>query len=139
MELLAKAVRRKKRPNFKPEFKKQLAQRSLEPGVSVSLLAQENDINVNMLFKWRRQLREGLLDDVAYQHTMLPVAVIEEKSADVEAAARRSTEMPETAAAHESTTGGPGMIEIQTAGAVIRFDGAANLNTIRAVLGMLRP
>jgi transposase-like protein len=59
-------VRKKRRPNYSPEFRKQLAQRAAEPGVSVSRPAQENGINANMLYKWRRQLREGRLDGSGY-------------------------------------------------------------------------
>ena len=78
MELLDTPVRRKRRPNYSPEFRKQLAQRASEPGVSVSLLAQENGINVNMLFKWRRELRDGRLDGVMHRQPMLPVTIVDD-------------------------------------------------------------
>ena len=139
MELLTTLARRKKRPNFAPEFKKQLAQRSLEPGVSVSLLAQENDINVNMLFKWRRQLREGLLDGVARRHAMLPVTIIDDQPDDLSLAAASSTTVPVGVADAGNSAARSGVIEIQIADAVVRFDGKADLTTVRAVLGMLRP
>ena len=71
-------MRGQKPLNYSLEFKKQLAQRASESGVSVSLLAQENNINVNMLFKWRRHLREGWFDGVARRQTMLPVRSVEE-------------------------------------------------------------
>jgi transposase len=48
-----------KRPNFPTEFKRQLVEQSLEPGASVALIARGNDINANLLFKWRRQYLEG--------------------------------------------------------------------------------
>ena len=48
-----------KRPNFPTEFKRQLVEQSLEPGASVALIARSNDINANLLFKWRRQYLEG--------------------------------------------------------------------------------
>lgn len=69
--LLNTPIRRKRRTNYAPKFRKQLAQRASEPRVSVSLLAQENDINVNMLFKWRRELREGRLYGVMHPQAML--------------------------------------------------------------------
>lgn len=135
LELLSKAVRRKKRPNFKLEFKIQLARRSLEPGVSVSMLAQENDINVNMLFKWRRQLREGLLDGVAHRQTMLPVSIVDENPASLPTIT--PSDMPSTVT-EKADTASCGVIEIQIAGAVVRVNGAADLATVRAVLSMLR-
>jgi transposase len=45
-----------KRPNFPSAFKRRLVEESLEPGgASVALIARRNDINANLLFKWRRQ------------------------------------------------------------------------------------
>lgn len=138
MELLIKPVRRKRRPNYSPEFRKQLAQRAAEPGVSVSRLAQENDINVNMLFKWRRQLREGRLDGVIHRQAMLPVTIVDDNAGHLPSA--HPTDIPDVVVTPQRTaTNEPGVIEIQMAGAVVRFDGKADLTAIRAVLGMLRP
>jgi transposase len=47
------------RPNFPTEFKRHLVQQSFEPGASVALIARENDINANLLFKWRRHYLDG--------------------------------------------------------------------------------
>lgn len=55
---------RKGRSNHPLEFKRTLAQRACEPGVSVSKLAQEHGINANQLFKWRRHYRAGLFDTI---------------------------------------------------------------------------
>ena len=137
MELLDTPVRRKRRPNYSPEFRKKLAQRASEPGVSVSRLAQENDINVNMLFKWRRELREGRLDGVIHRQTMLPVTIVDDNPDHLSPA--NPTDIPDAFAAQMATTTQPGWIEIQIAGAVVRFDGKADLTMVRAVLGMLRP
>jgi len=139
LELLSTPVRRKKRPNFSPEFKKQLAQRSSEPGVSVSLLAQENDINVNMLFKWRRLLREGLLDGVAHRHAMLPVTIIDDQSTGLALAAASPTDVADAVAGSQVATDRSGVIELQIANVVVRFDGKADPAMLRAVIAMLRP
>jgi transposase len=48
-----------KRPNFPTEFKRRLVEQSLEPGASVALIARSNDINANLLFKWRRRYLAG--------------------------------------------------------------------------------
>ena len=50
---------RKGRPNYPIEFKRQLAALACAPDVSVSKLAAKHSINVNMVFKWRRQYRAG--------------------------------------------------------------------------------
>lgn len=137
MELLDTPVRRKRRPNYSPEFRRQLAQSASEPGVSVSRLAQENDINVNMLFKWRRELREGRLDGVMHRQAMLPVTIVDENPDHLPSA--HPTELPEAVVAQEPASTRPGVIEIQIAGVMMRFDGKADLTMVRAVLGMLRP
>ena len=48
-----------KRPNFPNELKRRLVEQSLEPGASLSLIARDNDINANLLFKWRKRYFEG--------------------------------------------------------------------------------
>lgn len=136
MELLDTPVRRKRRPNYSLEFKKQLAQRASEPGVSVSLLAQENDINVNMLFKWRRELREGLMDGVRQRQAMLPVTVIDEIPTGLPSP--NSTARADVSAIAERSGARSSVIEIEIAGTLMRFDGKADLSMIRAVLGILR-
>jgi transposase len=50
---------RTKRPNFPLEFKRHLVEQSFEPGASVALIARRNDVNANLLFKWRRAYLEG--------------------------------------------------------------------------------
>jgi len=48
-----------KRPNFPTEFKRRLVEQSFEAGASVALIARSNDINANLLFKWRQQYLAG--------------------------------------------------------------------------------
>jgi transposase len=113
---------RKGRPNYPAEFKLQLAQRACEPGVSVSRLAREHGINANMLFKWRRHYRAGLLGATsAEQPVLLPVTI---------------TDAPAPIVA--STTPA-GRIEIAIADVVVRIEGAVDAATVRAVLQGLRP
>jgi len=62
------------RPNYSPEFKHRLAVAACKSGVSVTKLVQDHGINANMLFKWRRDLRAGLLTGPATSETrLLPV------------------------------------------------------------------
>jgi transposase-like protein len=90
-----------------------------------------------MLFKWRRQLREGRLDGVMHRQAMLPVTIIDAQPVNL--ASVHPIDRPNTVTAQEVLTDRSGVIEIQMAGAVVRFDGKADLTAIRAVLGMLRP
>lgn len=48
-----------RRPNFPAEFKRRLVEQTFDPGASVALIARRNDINANLLFRWRRQYHEG--------------------------------------------------------------------------------
>lgn len=62
MDKSLKASRKgaKRRPNYPAEFKRKLVEESLVPEASVALIARRNDINANLLFKWRRQHLMGI-------------------------------------------------------------------------------
>lgn len=76
-----------KRPNFPTAFKRELVEQTFAPGASVALIARRNDINANLLFKWRRQYRQGAYGAPAFagqaaqvsdvpMPQLLPVSVI---------------------------------------------------------------
>lgn len=76
-----------RRPNFPTEFKRRLVEQTFEPGASVALIARRNDVNANLLFKWRRQYRKGAYGALTYPERgaatldapapqLLPVSVI---------------------------------------------------------------
>ncbi|WP_429448337.1 IS66-like element accessory protein TnpA [Paraburkholderia sp. 40] len=77
-----------RRPNFPREFKRQLVEQTFEPGASVSLAARRNDINTNLLFRWRRQYLQGVFGAPHPAHVQqqsevdvapfLPVSVVAE-------------------------------------------------------------
>lgn len=108
MDTTGQSGSRKGRPNYPIDFKLGLAQQACEPG-----------INANMLFKWRRHYRAGLLG-AAPSPALMPVTI-----ADAPAAS--------TAGATPA-----GRIEIAIAGAVVRIEGAADAATVRAVLQGVR-
>lgn len=117
---------RKGRPNHPLEFKRTLAQRACEPGVSVSKLAQEHGINANQLFKWRRHYRAGLFD--TGQAPLLPITVID---APKEAAAAQPSPLPGTPATQRG-------IEIAFADCTVRVGEHVDLAMLRAVVALLR-
>ncbi|PLP96193.1 IS66 family insertion sequence hypothetical protein [Cupriavidus pauculus] len=62
METVAKRGGRTRGSRNHPiELKQRLAEAACVPGVSVSKLALEHGLNVNMVFRWRRMLRAGHL------------------------------------------------------------------------------
>jgi transposase len=66
-----------RRPNFPPDFKRKVVEASYRPGVSVSLIAREHDVNANMVFRWRQQYQDGAFGPVSQTVNLLPVEVIE--------------------------------------------------------------
>ena len=115
------AGNRKGRPNYPADFKRRLAIEACAPGISVSKLAQQNGINANMLFKWRRELRTGLFEPVA--PTLLPVLI---KPA--------TTPLPSPRAADAGS-----MIEIIIGDAIVRLHAGIDAALLQLVLQSLRP
>lgn len=122
---------RKGRPNYTLEYKRQVAMAACEPNISVAKLALAHGLNPNMVFKWRRQYRAGLLSKTEGEKAVLvPVGV----SADpVAYGAAKSPEAPpaETAAASS--------IEIELNGACVRVTGMVDPVQLRLVLRCLMP
>lgn len=78
------------------------------PGASVSLVARRHDLNTNMLFTWRRQLRER-------QRGTGDISFVPAVIAPQEPAGDRPAEMPrepQTEPASNSAPRPPGRIEI---------------------------
>jgi len=114
------AGNRKGRPNYPADFKRRLAIEACAPGISVSKLAQQNGINANMLFKWRRELRAGLFEPVA--PALLPVHI-----------------QPTTTRSPSLHTAEPsGMIEILIGDAVVRLHAGIDAALLQLVLQSVR-
>src|SRR5690606_16407231 len=56
---------RKGRPNYPRAYEREVAMAACKPDVSVAKVALAHGMNANMVFKWRRELRAGLLDSSA--------------------------------------------------------------------------
>ena len=108
---------RKRNPNYPLAFKHQLAQRACDENVSVAQLALEHGLNTNIVFKWRRDLRAGRLDDTT---ALLPVSVMTNEARE----------------ASQSSVNG--MIEIRIGTAVVRIEGAPDAGTLGVILRSLR-
>jgi transposase len=121
--LVGEAEQRKRRrsANYPLEFKRQLAKQACDESVSVAQLALQHGLNTNMLFRWRRQLRAGVLDTSTQ---FLPVALATEPK-----------EPPSVGAAGA----GAGSIEIQLGQATVCIHGAPDPATLALVLQELRP
>jgi len=108
-------------------FKRELVERSLQPGASVAAIAQDNAINANLLFNWRRlHLRRGgsTIATTSPAPTLLPVTVQEPV-----ATACKSAAAPSRAPS--------GVIEIDIGSARVRVRGVVDEATVRWVLQAL--
>ena len=124
---------RRRRREHSATLKRELIERSLQPGASVSGIALDSGINANLLFKWRRQhLRSQAPGTVAGTATpiLLPVTIESPlpQSAAVAAA-------PPPASAPRALAG---VIEIETGGARVRLRGSVDEANLRTVLTTLR-
>jgi transposase len=138
---------RYKRPNFPMDFKRQLAELSYEPGASVALIARQNDVNANLLFKWRHQYLEGAFGLPTKPNAMsttapaaapalLPVSIVDESPTALPASASAST--PDTAA---KSTPHPdledGLCEVDFEYARLRIRGHVSPSTLRLLISEL--
>ena len=53
--------------------KRRIAELTFEPGASVALVARAHGVNANQVFKWRRALKRGELNEAAGSTALLPV------------------------------------------------------------------
>ena len=109
---------RGKRRHRSKEERRRIVEESLVPGASVAVIARSHDVNANQVFHWRKLYREGRLDVEA--PPLLPVRV---------------TEVFETP--HTPTAPKAGTIHIELGRARVHIEGAADPETVRAILEQL--
>ena len=117
------------RRRYAVEFKRELVERCLQPGASVSGIALENGINANVLFRWRReQLRAGssVQQDRGEQAVLLPVRLADTVTPTGQEATPPRPRLPE------------GIIEIDIGAARVRLRGSVDEANLRCVLHTLR-
>ncbi len=113
-------VERPARRHRSKQERRQIAEESLQPGVSVAVVARRHGINANQVFLWRKLLREGRLTVKPIQAQLMPVRiaeVIDDKSGP----ARQQT----------------GVIQIELGRVRIRIEGSADPATLRTILEQL--
>lgn len=115
LEIEVEHSKRRRSANYPLEFKRQLAQQACDSAVSVSQLALQHGLNTNMLFRWRRQLMAGQLD----QAKLVPVTLAQ-------------------ASPISKGQAGSGMIEICIGEAAVRIEGSPDPATLTLVLKALR-
>jgi transposase len=107
--------------------KRRIAELTLEPGASVALVARAHDVNANQVFKWRRALKRGDLNEPSAASTaMLPVTL------------SGSRELTSEVSAREPAVAG-GAIHIEIPGrAMISVESGADPVLLSSILEILR-
>jgi len=110
--------------------KRRIAELTFEPGASVSLVARVHGVNANQVFKWRRALKRGELNEpAAASMSLLPVTV---------SAPSVAADTPDQVDAKEPPAAG-GSIHIELPGkAVISVESGADPALLRSILESLR-
>jgi transposase len=123
-------IRGERRFRTKAE-RREIVEETLKPGVSVSQVARAHDVNTNQVFQWRRQYREGRLDEAANKETALvPVKLTGAVKKSLVAVGRQ---------AKPGASPASGSIDIDLGHARLRIEGAADPDCVRAALeGLIR-
>jgi transposase len=115
-------------------LKRELVERSLQPGASVAALAQEHGINANLLFNWRRlhlEQQKAAAQLPAEPATVLLPVTVEEPVAAPAAPHACATATPTPRRA------GTGVIEVEIGAALVRLRGMVDEASVRCVLQAL--
>lgn len=110
------------RRSYTLDEKQRMVAESYEPGASVSRVARRHEINANLLFTWRRQLREPSRSAPPIE--LIPVDIVSDEPA------------PHTAAVEAERRGA---IEITLiSGVRVRVDGGVSEATLKRTLSALK-
>jgi transposase len=113
------------RRSYTLEQKQQLVAESYGPGASVSLVARRHDINANLLFTWRRQMRAPTSTPGASLQDFVPIELLSAPSAPVPSAPAEAD--------------GLSMIEIVLVGGVrVRVDARVSEAALKRVLSAVK-
>jgi transposase len=133
MDTVVKKSNRTGWPNHPRSFRLKIAVAACAPVISVSKLGLNYQPNAKMVLKWRRQYLAGeFAGDDSEAGAMLPVVVMASKNKPQTLAAMPGPR-PVTQRQHVGIA-----IEIEIGGAVMRFDGAVDAETLRLIIASLQ-
>jgi transposase len=114
------AESRVKRRHRSKEERRLIAEESLQPGVSVAVLARARGVNANQVFHWRKLYRDGLLDLKPPATQLMPVRITEamNQETDLSRPVRQSS----------------GTVQIELGRARLRVEGSADPECLRLIL-----
>lgn len=117
----------RRRREYSDGFKRRVVALSLEPGASVSQVAQRHGINTNLLFTWRRDPALASKPEFPTVSTPKLLAV------RVAAASDDAKQEPESKQMDTSAT----FIEIEVGASRVRLHGGVDMQTVAGVLRLL--
>ena len=110
--------------------KRRIAELTFEPGASVALVARAHGVNANQVFKWRRALKRGELNESAAASTSLLPVMLSAPSVATDAQDQVDAGQPRSPA---------GSIHIELPGlAMISVERGADPILLRSILESLR-
>ncbi|MBM3359668.1 MAG: transposase [Betaproteobacteria bacterium] len=121
-----------RRRRFTQEFRRQVVQETLAPGVSVAGVALQHRLNANQVFTWRRKLLPALAPARAKSVKLLPVTLSESPVVVPAVAAG-----PGAASQPRRRCRARGAIEVEFNGARLVLTGAVDRQVLRVVLAAL--
>ena len=131
------------RREYTHELKLQVVKESFAPRSSASIAARRHNINANVVFRWRREYRDGyLIDRVApsdgglAESGFMPVGLVDEHGS---LRALPAPQPKQNALLSSRTLAEPGFIEIETAlGVKVRVTGNVDDRALSLVLAEIR-
>jgi transposase len=128
------------RRRYTLEFKVQVVNETLTPGASVPVVARRYGMNTNVIFRWRKEFREGQLGNGLPAAGFVPIHVAEEVAPVRMLPAPQKPAGENVKAAATALNGKTqGMIEIETAGGVkLRIEGRVDDRALCRVLAAIR-
>jgi transposase len=130
------------RQRYSPDFKLKVLKETFAPGASVAAVALRHNMNTNVVFRWRRQHREGQLGGGARLSARKALAPAFVSVGVVDRAGVLALPAPqekENAVMCSPAPADPGVIEIETAlGTKLRLTGNVNERMLRLVLAEIR-
>jgi len=106
----------KRRYRSKQE-RRQIVEETLQPGVSVAVIARQHGVNANQVFHWRKLYREGRLEVVPAAAQLVPVRISEVVSGE-----------------QAATKFYAGVIVVEFGRARIRVEGVVDADSLRLIL-----
>jgi len=115
--------------------KRRIVEETLEPEASVARVARAHGVNANQVFHWRRQYRQGLLDEgQAEAVNLLPVHVTGATVRKTNRQVRRPAAQPTR---NSSRSAPSGTMQLELPKGQLRITGRVDAEALRAVLEQL--